>query len=163
VSQLTSIAAEIISLPTPSMLRATVSERASLAGFTILATAPIGGDVVGAIFASTESILAARIALIVSTAVALSGTAVSECTSFSDFAVDASTTAVTGDLAGCALASTELGLTTSIAVLRFDADHPPSEQQPPYVLPVQVFPLKLPQRPSVEMEPELALQVPKAV
>ena len=103
------------------MLRATVSECASLAGFPVLATAPIGGDVVGAVFTSTESILAARIALIVSTAVSLCGTAVAERASFADFAIDASTTAVTGDLAGCAVASTELGLTTSIAVLCLDA------------------------------------------
>jgi hypothetical protein len=103
------------------MLRATVPERAALASLPVLATAPVSGDIVGAVLAGTEGSLAARIAVIVTTTVALGRTTVAESTSFANLAVDASATAIGGDLAGFAVASAELGLTTSVAVLCLDA------------------------------------------
>lgn len=103
------------------MLRATVPERAAFASLPILATAPISGDVLGAVIAGAEGSLAAYIAMIVTTAVALGRTTVAESTSFANLAIDTSTTAVGGDLAGFAVASAELGLTTSVAVRCLDA------------------------------------------
>jgi hypothetical protein len=103
------------------MLGATVPERAALASLSVLATAPVRGDVAGAVFAGTEGGLAARITVVGVTAVGLCRTALAESTSFADLTVNASATTVCGDLAGSAVASAELGLTASIAVLRLAA------------------------------------------
>lgn len=99
------------------MLGATVAERATFASLSILAAVPISGDFAGAVFAGTESGLAARITVVGVTAVTLGRTTVAESASFADLAVDTSATTVCGDLAGGAVTSAELGLTASIAVL----------------------------------------------
>jgi hypothetical protein len=103
------------------MLRATVAERAVFARLSVLTTTPVSGDVAGTVFAGTEGGLAARITVIGVTTVTLCRTTVAKGTSFADLAVDASATTVGGDLAGGAVASAELGLTSSIAVLSLAA------------------------------------------
>ena len=99
------------------MLRAAVAERAAFASFPVFTAGTVSGDVAWAVFAGTEGGLAARITVIGVTTITLSRTAVAKGTSFADLAVEVSATTIGRNLTGGAVASAELGLTASIAVL----------------------------------------------
>jgi hypothetical protein len=108
--------AEGVTLSTVAILGATVTKDTALTSFTVLATAAVSRDITGSLIAGTKLSLAASLAMVLIATVAFLRTAVAVCAPLAGLAVLAAE-AIGGDIAGLAVAGTELGLTACITVV----------------------------------------------